>query len=243
VRYKDLSQVEGKMLPPLKVSDLIKMHGAELRLSLKNKNFDAEITSVDLHRPGLALTGFFQDFAFEHIQLLGHTEWNYLDAVGDEYRKLIFSRFAKFKTPLWILTHGLEPFKELMEMCETTSTPLAVTKMPTVSFARPLQRYLESKFSRKIFVHGSMIDIFGVGTLFIGDSGIGKSECVLDLVERGHCLVADDAIDLCRIGNLVLGSGKEGVNHYIEIRGMGIVDIREMFGVKSVKREKRLDMI
>jgi HPr kinase/phosphorylase len=88
-----------------------------------------------------------------------------------------------------------------------------------------------------------MIDIFGVGTLFIGDSGIGKSECVLDLVERGHCLVADDAIDLYRIGNLVFGSGKEGVNHYIEIRGMGIVDIREMFGVKSVRKEKRLDMI
>ena len=243
MRYKDLSQIQEKILPPIKVSDLIKMHGAELRLSLKNNAFDSEITSVDLHRPGLALTGFFGGFAYEHIQLLGHTEWNYLEAVGEEYRKLIFSRLAKLKAPFWILTHGLEPFKELVEMCEETNIPLAVTKLPTASFARPLQRYLEGQFSRNIFVHGSMIDIFGVGTLFIGDSGIGKSECVLDLVERGHCLVADDAIDLCRIGNLVIGSGKEGVNHYIEIRGMGIVDIREMFGVKSVRKEKRLDMI
>jgi HPr kinase/phosphorylase len=243
MNYKDLSQIEEKIIPPLKVSDLIKMHSAELMLSLQNENLDCEITSVDLHRPGLALAGFVGDYAYEHIQLLGHTEWNYLQSVGEAHRKHIFAQLKKYKSPLWILTHGLKPFKELMEMSEAIGSPLAVTKLPTINFARPLQRYLENYFARRVFLHGSMIDIFGVGTLFIGDSGVGKSECVMDLVERGHCLVSDDAIDLRRLGNIVIGTGKIGFNHYIEIRGIGIVDVREMFGVKSVRTDKRLDMI
>jgi len=243
VNYRDLSQEPERKLEPYKVSDLIKSYGSELKLSLINESFDSKITSVDLHRPGLALAGFFGDYAHEHIQLLGHTEWNYLNAVGEEYRKFIFSRISRYKSPLWILTHGLKPFKELVELSESIGSPLAVTDLPTINFARPLQRHLENHFARKVFLHGSMIDIFGVGTLFIGDSGIGKSECVLDLVERGHCLVSDDAVDLKRIGNLIFGTGKTGFNHYIEIRGIGIVDAREMFGIKSVRTEKRLDII
>ena len=243
MNYRDLSQIPEKPLKPLSVNDLLNLHGAELKLSLKNKTPDSEITSVDLHRPGLALAGFFGDYAYEHIQLLGHTEWNYLESVGDEQRKLIFSRFANYKSPLWILTHGLEPHKEFMDMCETVGSPLVTTELPTINFARPLQRNLENYFARKIFLHGSMIDVFGVGALFIGESGVGKSECVLDLVERGHCLVSDDAIDLRRIGDFIFGAGREGFNHYIEIRGIGITDVRSMFGVKSVRDEKRLDIV
>jgi len=243
MNYKNLSQIEEKIIPPLKASELIKEHGAELMLSLQNESLDSEITSVDLHRPGLALAGFVENYAYEHIQLLGHTEWNYLQDVGGRERKRIFTRLEKYKSPLWILTHGLKPFTELVEMCEIAGNPLAVTKLPTINFARPLQRHLENYFARRVFLHGSMIDIFGVGTLFIGDSGVGKSECVLDLVERGHCLISDDAIDLKRIGNIIIGSGKMGFNHYIEIRGVGIVDVRQMFGVKSVRTDKRLDII
>jgi len=243
MNYKDLSLVPEKSLKPLSVSELLKMHGTELKLYLKNQFMNSEITSVDLHRPGLALSGFFGDYANEHIQLLGHTEWNYLESVGEGNREQIFSRLSDYKSPLWILTHGLEPHRELLEMCEKTNTPLVVTDLPTINFARPLQRHLENYFARKIFLHGSMIDIFGVGVLFIGDSGVGKSECVMDLVERGHCLVGDDAVDLRRIGNFIFGAGTQGFNHYIEIRGIGIVDVRSMFGVKSVRTEKRLDII
>ncbi len=243
MNYRDLSQIQEIPHKPLSVNDLLMMHGDELRLSLKNRTIDSEITSVDLHRPGLALTGFFGDYAYEHIQLLGHTEWNYLESVGASQRKLIFSRLAKYKSPLWILTHGLEPHEEFMDMCGIVGSPLVVTELPTINFARPLQRSLENYFARKIFLHGSMIDIFGVGALFIGESGVGKSECVLDLVERGHCLVSDDAIDLRRVGDFIFGAGKEGFNHYIEIRGIGITDVRSMFGVRSVRHEKRLDII
>jgi len=243
MNYKDLSLVPEKSIKPLSVNELLKMHGTELKLYLKNQFMDSEITSVDLHRPGLALSGFFGDYANEHIQLLGHTEWNYLESVGEGTREQIFSRLSNYKSPLWILTHGLEPHRELVEMCEKTNTPLVITDLPTINFARPLQRHLENYFARKIFLHGSMIDIFGVGVLFIGDSGVGKSECVMDLVERGHCLVGDDAVDLRRIGNFIFGAGTQGFNHYIEIRGIGIVDVRSMFGVKSVRTEKRLDII
>jgi len=243
MNYRDLSQIEEKTLKAISLSDLLKKHGEELKLSLKSKIFDSQITSVDLHRPGLALSGFFGDYASEHIQLLGHTEWNYLESVGEEQRRQIFSRFLKYKSPFWILTHGLEPHKELMDMCETVGSSLVATELPTINFARPLQKHLEDYFARKVFLHGSMIDIFGVGTLFIGDSGVGKSECVLDLVERGHCLVSDDAIDLRRVGDFIIGAGKQGFNHFLEIRGLGIVDIRSMFGVKSVRMEKRLDIV
>jgi len=243
MNYKDLSQVPEKPLKPLSVSELLRMHEEELKLYMKNEFVDSEITSVDLHRPGLALTGFFGDYANEHIQLLGHTEWNYLESMGEDNRKQIFSRLSKYKSPLWILTHGLEPHKELVEMCKQTNSPLVVTELPTINFARPLQRHLEDYFARKIFLHGSMIDVFGVGVLFVGDSSVGKSECVMDLVERGHCLVGDDAIDLKRIGNLIFGAGTQGFNHYIEIRGIGIIDVRSMFGVKAVRTEKRLDII
>jgi len=243
MNYRDLSQTQEQTHKYFSVNDLLKLHGAELKFSLKNKFFDSKITSVDLHRPGLALTGFFGDYAYEHIQLLGHTEWNYLESVSEEQRKLIFSRLAKYKSPLWILTHGLKPHKEFMDMCEEVCSSLIVTELPTINFARPLQRHLENYFARKIFLHGSMIDIFGVGVLFIGESGIGKSECVLDLVERGHCLISDDAIDLRRIGDIIFGAGKPGFNNYIEIRGIGIVDVRSMFGIKAVRNEKRLDII
>jgi HPr kinase/phosphorylase len=243
MNYRDLSQIPERILKPLSVDSLLNMHGAELKLQLRNKAHNSEITSVDLHRPGLALAGFFGDYANEHIQLLGHTEWNFLESVGEDQRKQIFSKLAKYKSPMWILTSGLEPHKEFIEMCDTVGSPLVITELPTVNFARPLQRHLEDYFARKIFLHGSMIDIFGVGTLFIGDSGVGKSECVMDLVERGHCLVSDDAIDLRRVGDLIFGAGRQGFNHYIEIRGIGIVDVRSMFGVKSVRTEKRLDII
>jgi len=243
MNYRDLSQIQEQTHKYFSVNDLLKLHGAELKFSLKNKFFDSKITGVDLHRPGLALTGFFGDYAYEHIQLLGHTEWNYLESVGEEQRKLIFSRLAEYKSPLWILTHGLEPHKEFIDMCTTVGSSLIVTELPTINFARPLQRHLENYFARKIFLHGSMIDIFGAGVLFIGESGIGKSECVLDLVERGHCLISDDAIDLRRIGDFIFGTGKPGFNNYIEIRGIGIVDVRSMFGIKSVRNEKRLDII
>ncbi|MCL1955730.1 MAG: HPr(Ser) kinase/phosphatase [Fibromonadales bacterium] len=243
MNYRDLSQVQEKPLKPLSVNELLDMHGDELKLYLKNEYTDSEITSVDLHRPGLALSGFFGDYANEHIQLLGHTEWNYLEYVGEASRSQIFAKLSRYKSPLWILTHGLEPHKELMDMCQKTNSPLVVTELPTINFARPLQRHLENYFARKLFLHGSMIDIYGVGVLFIGDSGVGKSECVMDLVERGHCLVGDDAIDLRRIGSFIFGTGKQGFSHYIEIRGIGIVDVRSMFGVKSVRAEKRLDII
>ncbi|MCL2207205.1 MAG: HPr(Ser) kinase/phosphatase [Fibromonadales bacterium] len=243
MNYRDLSQVTEKPHKPLCVSELLNLYGSELKLSLKNKIQDSEITSVDLHRPGLALSGFFGDYAYEHIQLLGHTEWNYLDKSGEAERKKIFSRLTMYKSPLWILTHGLEPHKEFMDMCDIVGSPLVVTELPTVNFARPLQRNLENYFARRIFLHGSMIDIYGVGALFIGESGVGKSECIMDLVERGHCLVSDDAIDLRRVGDFIFGAGKEGFNHYIEIRGIGIIDVRSMFGVKSVRSEKRLDIV
>ncbi|MCL2282446.1 MAG: HPr(Ser) kinase/phosphatase [Fibromonadales bacterium] len=243
MNYKDLSQIPENPHKILSVSQLLRLYGTELKLSLKNKAPDSEITSVDLHRPGLALAGFFGDYASEHIQLLGHTEWNYLESSGKSERQKIFSRLAGYKSPLWILTHGLEPHKEFMEMCDIVGSPLVVTELPTVNFARPLQRNLENYFARRVFLHGSMIDIYGVGTLFIGESGVGKSECIMDLVERGHCLVSDDAIDLRRIGDLIFGAGKAGFNHYIEIRGIGIIDVRSMFGVKAVRTEKRLDIV
>lgn len=243
MNYKDFSNEQEKPIEYFGVKKLLDYYGIELKLTTKNTISDLKISSVDLHRPGLALSGYLENYSSNNIQLLGHTEWNYLEAVGEDNRRQIFAKLKEYKPPIWILTSALKPHKELLEMCEITGSNLAVTELSTADFARPLQLNLETIFARKISVHANMIDIFGVGVLFIGESGIGKSECVLDLIERGHCLIGDDTIHLIRIGKLIYGKGEDIYNNYLEIRGIGFINVRSMFGVKSVRKEKRLDII
>ncbi len=243
--YNALSDLEVQRRRSYPTLDLWNRYHRMFQLSLRTSEATlcTEIHESDLHRPGLAMSGFTEVYSHQHIQLIGSTEWSFLEAAGPERRREIFAKLSVFRSPLWVLTHNLEPHAELCEMCENNKIPLVVTAMPTVDFARAIQRMLEEWFAPYAPVHASLVDVYGVGMLYIGASNIGKSECVLDLVERGHRLVADDVVKLVRIGNSIIGRSNSIINHHMEIRGVGIIDIRSMFGIKAVRKIKKVEII
>jgi len=227
------------------VRDFFEQYGAQLELELKTSpdSLRTQISEPDIHRPGLAFAGFTDVFARQSIQMLGTTEWSYLESIGAKRRRDVFTRLLDFECPIWVLCHGLHPHPELLEMCERQNVPLVVTRKNTAEFVRGVHRELEAWFSPFAIVHASLVDVYGVGMLYVGASNIGKSECVLDLVERGHRLVADDSVKLVRLGNNIVGHCDSIVNHHMEIRGVGIIDVRSMFGIHAVRKVKKVEII
>ncbi|NLB63495.1 MAG: HPr(Ser) kinase/phosphatase [Fibrobacter sp.] len=214
-----------------------------LDLKTSEQTFNTSITEPEIHRPGLALAGFTEVFSYQSIQMLGTTEWSFLESMGAEKRQKIFAVLQKYSSPLWVLCHGLQPHRELLQMCESLNIPLMVSNLGTADFVKEVSYELQQWFSPFTVVHASLVDVFGVGMLYIGDSNVGKSECVLDLVERGHRLVADDSVKLVRGGKNIIGHSDPILGHHMEIRGVGIIDIRSMFGIHAVRNSKKVEII
>jgi HPr kinase/phosphorylase len=202
------------------------------------------VTEADLHRPGLALAGFTQLFTWQRVQILGNTEIEYLHYLDPEARRKAFWNVIQFDVPCLILTHGNELEPELLAMATERGIPVYRTLVPSTRFMYLLRDFLDDQFAPQQTVHGTLVDVYGVGLLLIGQSGIGKSEVALDLVERGHRLVADDVVVVTRKSETVLiGSGTELVQHFMEIRGLGILDIRSMFGIRAIRFQKRIEVV
>ncbi len=189
------------------------------------------------------MSGFFGGYNPDQIQMIGSTEWSFLEHLDATARKKIFGSLLKYRSPLWVLTHRLQPHPELLEMCTAQNVPLITTELSTFDFAKDVQRFLEQYFAKYTTVHASLVDVYGVGMLYVGDSNVGKSECVLDLVERGHRLVADDSVRITRLGNTLVGRSEALIRHHMEIRGVGIIDVRAMFGISSVRRKKKIEVV
>ncbi len=189
------------------------------------------------------MSGFLSVYNPDQIQMIGSTEWSFLENAGAGERAKIFERLSGYTSPLWVLTHNLPPHKELCEMCSRQNVPLMTTELSTFDFAKETQRFLEQFFASYTSVHASLVDVYGVGMLYVGDSNVGKSECVLDLVERGHRLVADDSVRITRLGDLLVGRSESLLKHHMEIRGIGIIDVRSMFGISSVRRKKKIEVV
>lgn len=189
------------------------------------------------------MSGFFGGYNPDQIQMIGSTEWSFLEHLDAAARKKIFGSLLKYRSPLWVLTHRLQPHPELLEMCTAQNVPLITTELSTFDFAKDVQRFLEQYFAKYTTVHASLVDVYGVGMLYVGDSNVGKSECVLDLVERGHRLVADDSVRITRLGNTLVGRSEALIRHHMEIRSVGIIDVRAMFGISSVRRKKKIEVV
>lgn len=205
-----------------------------------------EITSCDIFRPGLALAGYTGYFLSERIMIIGKTETSYLKTLEERAKEKRITTVMKLGTPCIIVTKNLKIDKKIIEEAVKRKIPILKTPLSTTPFIHALSNYLDYKLAPSIFLHGTLMDIYGVGVLFLGKPGIGKSECALDLVERGHRLVADDLIKIIRRGEMLIGSGAEKSNklkHHLEIRGVGIVDIFRIFGVKAVRLRKRIEII
>ena len=200
------------------------------------------ITVPDIHRPAFALTGFMEFFLHERIQLIGETETVYLSSLNQGQQRDAVARL--FSKPLCciIVTKGLEPVPDLVPLATEHGVPVLRTALPTTPFLHMLTDHLEDVFAPRMSVHASLVDVYGVGLLFSGQSGIGKSEIALDLIERGHRLVADDVVEIIKRGNVLMGKGSEHLRHYMEIRGIGIINVMDIFGIRAVRVQKRIEV-
>jgi HPr kinase/phosphorylase len=229
----------------LTVGKFLESFGETLGLSdLGGVGLDTPIPNADISSPGLALAGYVDRFVAERLQVLGETEITYLFSLTPAERSRILASFFGFEMPAVIVTKNQDPPEELRSAAVEAGIPLLRTTLKTAEFYRRIKPVLESEFAETTTLHGSLADVFGVGLFFTGKSGIGKSECVLDLVERGHRLVADDLVVAKRRGNDVLiGRGHELQRHHMEIRGVGLIDIPSIFGIRAVRQQKRIEVV
>ena len=205
---------------------------------------DIYVRRSDVSRPGLPLAGFFDDFESGRIQMIGNMEHSYLDSLGSAGRYESIDKFMAHEVVAVVVTRGLEIFPELKELAEKHSTPLFRTAETTSDFMASLIASLNVSLAERITRHGVLVEVYGEGVLILGDSGIGKSETAIELVKRGHRLIADDAVEIKRVSNKTLvGTAPELIRHYIELRGIGIVDVRRIFGMGSVKETEKIDLV
>jgi len=205
---------------------------------------DRPVGNPEVSSPGLVLAGYVKRFSAQRLQVLGETEITYLGSLSVPERKKVLGLFFSFPIPAVFITKGQRLPSGLKEIAGAAGVPLVRTKLKTAEFYRRIKPVLEMEFAPTVSLHGSLADVFGVGLFFTGMSGIGKSECVLDLVERGHRLVGDDLVIASKRGNDVLiGRGHEMQRHYMEIRGVGLIDIPAIFGIRAVRQQKRIEVV
>ena len=205
---------------------------------------ERQVTESNLHRPGLVLAGYTELFTYHRVQVLGNTENQFLRHMSDEQREKAFRTLVEFPVPCIILTENNVLDDHLVELATEKGVPVYQTPLPSTHFMAVLRDFLSDQFALQQTIHGSLVDVYGIGLLLTGKSGIGKSEVALDLVERGHRLVADDVVIVTRKEeNLLMGSGTDLVQHFMEVRGLGLVDIRAMFGIRAIRFQKRVEVV
>jgi len=232
-------------VPKLTVETLFEDKREALDLEvLTGATLDRPVEAPTLSSPGLILSGFDDRVPRGRLQILGETEVAFLRSRDEESLDAVLKRLFSIDAPALIITKGLDVPPRLLAAAADHGVPILRTSLKTGEFYRRIQPYLEGMFAPTTTLHGSLADVYGVGLLIVGRSGIGKSECVLDLVERGHRLVADDLVYVSRRGNDVLiARGHELQRHHMEIRGIGIVDIQALFGIRSIRQQKRIEVV
>lgn len=216
----------------------------DIKLLNENADLSRKIYDQNVHRSGLALTGFVELFSYQRIQVFGNTELHYLNHLSEEEQEKSLQHIFNFEIPCIILSNENQPTPALSKLADKYKVPLLSSKHSTTKLNYLLSDFLNDQFEERITLHGSFVDVYGIGMLFIGKSGIGKSEVALDLVERGHRIVGDDVIILTKKGEgILMGTGTNVAKHLMEIRGLGIIDVERMFGIRAIRYQKRLEII
>lgn len=232
-------------MKPLTIEALLQTKGQTLALEpLNGCGLQRPIQDPTISSPGLVLAGFTDRFPKGRIQVFGETEIRFLYSLDAKTQRQSLETFFSLDMPAVVVTKGQKVPPVMIEVAEEHAVPVLRSKLKTGDFYRRLQPYLEEQFAPTTTMHGSLADVYGVGLLFVGRSGIGKSECVLDLVERGHRLVADDLVYVSKRGNdVLLGRGHELQQHHMEIRGIGIIDVKALFGIRAARHQKRIEVV
>jgi HPr kinase/phosphorylase len=234
------------MIKSLRVAEFIAKTRENLKLQViaGESGLDRTIAISDVNRPGLALAGYLDFFAFDRVQVMGLTEVNYMKQLDPDELVERLSRVFKYEIPCFIFTRCLVPPDTFLEAADQASIPVLRSLLSTTSVVSKIIVFLDNEFAPETNLHGVLVDVYGVGVIIMGRAGVGKSECALELVERGHRLVADDVIFIRRRGDRFLyGEGSSLLRHHMEIRGLGIFDVKNIFGVGAVRNSKRISMI
>jgi len=215
-----------------------------LRLFSGEKGLNKEVKIGELNRPGLTLAGFYDFFAYDRIQIFGLGETAYMRQRSDEEKRKIYDKFFSYEVLCCMFTHGEEPDEIFIEYSNKKNVPVLISERDTTRFTSLLVHVMDEVFAPSSTLHATLVDVFGLGVLLLGKSGVGKSECALELIERGHRLVADDMVVIKKIDeSLLMGSGSPILKHHMEIRGLGIINVRDIFGIRSVRNRKRIELV
>ena len=229
-------------------------HGVKLteiveKMDLKNLTpkvelVDREVNVPDVNRPALQLVGFFDHFDSNRVQIIGNVEYNYLKTLTEEKKTKVYHELLEYQLPCVIFSKSLQPDEIFLDLAEQHDVPVFNTTNRTSAFTAELTRWLNVKLAPCISIHGVLVDVYGVGVLIMGESGIGKSEAALELIKRGHRLVTDDVVEIRKVSDdTLVGSAPDITRHFIELRGIGIVDVKSMFGVQSVRDTQNIDLV
>ena len=202
-----------------------------------------EITVNDINRPGLQLAGFYNYFAPERLQVVGKAEWSFIGDMSRELRRKRVDKYFSFNSKCVVITRGLEPHEEFIKAAKKNKTWLLRTTSVTTSFISKMTIYLSDKFAPETRLHGVLVDVYGIGILITGESGIGKSETALELIKRGHRLVTDDAVDIKEIDGELIGTSPKITIGMLEVRGIGIIDVTSLYGLSSVQESKDINLV
>ena len=226
----------------VKVKDLVEKF--DLEILCRGKNYEEEVLTItDVNRPGLQFAGFFDYFDPHRLQILGKAETMYLQGFSAEERRAAFDRFFAYEIPAMVISRELPVYSECLAMAEKYGRTLLRTPLNSVQFTSMSIEYLNHELAPVITRHGVLMDVYGEGVLIFGDSGIGKSETAIELIKRGHRLVADDAVEIRRIADQLIGEAPELIQNYLEVRGIGIIDVRKLFGMSGVKANTQIDLV
>ena len=219
------------------------------KMNLKNLTPDVELNDKkvevpDINRPALQLTGFFEHFDSERVQIIGYVEYTFLEKMDEEKKREVYKTLLSYKIPCIIFCRNLPQEQMLLDMAVEADVPIFITEKKTSAFTAEIIRWLNVQLAPCISIHGVLVDVYGVGVLIMGESGIGKSEAALELVKRGHRLVSDDVVEIRKVSDETLvGSAPDITRHFIELRGIGIVDVKTLFGVLSVRETQNIDLV
>lgn len=227
----------------------VKLNELAEKMELKNLTqsvelSDKEVAVPDVNRPALQLTGYFDHFDSERVQIIGYVEYTYLQTLSRERKIEIYKQLLSYQVPCVIFSTSIYPDGDFLELATKADIPLFATNKTTSAFMAELIRWMNVKLAPCISIHGVLVDVYGVGVLIMGESGIGKSEAALELIKRGHRLVTDDVVEIRKVSDETLvGSAPDITRHFIELRGIGIVDVKSMFGVQSVRETQNIDLV
>ncbi len=223
-----------------KIIDNFKLENLTPDLDLKG----VKITQPDINRPALQLAGYFEHYEATRLQIIGFVEYTYMDSLAEERKEDVFEKLLSYPIPVIIFCRELKPDPIFLKIAMEKKIPILMTKKATSAFTAEIIRWLNVKLAPCISVHGVLVDVYGEGVLIVGESGIGKSEAALELIKRGHRLVTDDVVEIRKVSDeTIIGSAPDITKHFIELRGIGIIDVKTLFGVSSVKDTQSIDLV